>query len=587
MDNLGNLPDGTAARLRQLEDEEEREVNYSIPTTWGSQNASDIFQSEAQRNSQMASLESTDLTTSNSGRDFARAFTPLRRRIGRYESRDDQRSFSFTSAARAVPPASDWDTSNPKAPDQSEASRKSRKQEGQTSATRDRGDIDDPRNQALEGTFGSTSVTRVTEEDSEWLGLTLPELDPDLENPELDIDPNVRANFVPLSQLHRAPGQRSSFALRNPTLVASNSNGAIIQVLGGETITYTPKPGDNRLSKLDRHGNYIGKYEGEIKKSAKRHYLESVRERDRQMLQATAEYRALAAMSAEERADLLERLRKPYEWEGAFIEDQHDEPDIPEIYSREMPRQRVLTWMEDDFSRISTTRTGSAAPSNIESTPRRRVDSIDSENPPGGFDDLDDFGTRSSFAPLAKSTPRTQQYFRDALYYGSSRASNISASPCYYSTGGSQISAKVDRNWLSNAGQSPSDSTSSRNLDPLSFDDSPKFRELVDSTVEPIVQMTSLQEIFYSNATALSKKHGRVVLVRLHQYVKFTPGAIAKRVFGGFIQEMQLFPAQRIAIVVFLHPSEANAFVRHIRKIHEEGRLEEIRALQIEVGWYK
>jgi hypothetical protein len=69
--------------------------------------------------------------------------------------------------------------------------------------------------------------------------------------------------------------------------------------------------------------------------------------------------------------------------------------------------------------------------------------------------------------------------------------------------------------------------------------------------------------------------------------VKFTPGAIANRVFGGIIQEMQLFPAQKVAIVIFLHPSEANAFVRHVKNVRKSGRAEEIRALQIEAGWYK
>jgi hypothetical protein len=588
MDNLDNLPDGIAARLRQLEDEEDDEVNYSIPTTWGANNTSDVFQSEARRSSLPSSSASNNFVTSDSSRSFARAFAPLKKYLDPYESRDQQRAFSFASAVRAEPSTSNWDSYDLPTPDQSKISRKSRRQEGQASATEDRGDVNDPRNNALEGTFGSTSVKRVTDEGSEWLDLTLPELNPDLENLDLDIDSNVRANFLSISQLHRAPVQRSSFAIRNPNLVASNTNSAISTVLGGETITYTPKSGDSRLGKLDRHGNYIGKYEGEIKKSLKRQYIEDVRERDRQMLQATAEYRALAAMTAEERADLLERLRKPYEWEGAFSDDQHDEPYIPEVYTREIPTDRVLKWMEDDFSEISIARAGSIAPSDPGSSLRRRVGSVSSHGPLGGFDDVNDFVTGSSFVPLAKPPPRTQQYFRDVLHYGSRRASGKSRSQRSSSTAGTQITAQIDRSWLSNAGTSPSVTASSRGLgNSFSFDDSPEFEIPADCTIESEVKMTPQQEQFYKYATSFSNEKGRVVLVHLHQLVKFTPGAIASRVFGGNIQAMQLFPVQRVDIVIFLHPSEARAFVRHVKKVHDSGRQEEIRTLQIEAGWYK
>ncbi len=508
------------------------------------------------------------------------------RRHDPYESRDQQRTFSFSSAVHDEPLRSDWDSYDPCAPDQSQTSRKSRRQEGQIFATGRRGDVNDPRNKALEATFRSTSVKRVTEEGSEWLDLTLPELDPRLENPDLDIDPNVRANFLPISQLHRAQAQPSAFARRNPTLVASNTHGSISTVLGGETITYTPKPGDSRLGRLDRHGNYIGKYEGEIKKSVKRQHRRNVLERDRQLLQTTEEYRFLEAMSAEERADRLEHLRKPYEWEGAFPEDQHDEPQIPEVYTREIPTERVLTWMEDDFSRISIAPTESTAPRGVGSASGRYVDSINSHSSLGGFDDVDDFPAGSSFVPIANPV-RTQQYFRDVIRYSNRRDSH-GPSPRSSSTVGNQIPAQLDRNWPSNAGTSPSVTASSRGLDDLlSFDDSPNFQIPVDCPIESEVLMTPQQEKFYKDATTFSSEHGRVVLVRLHQLVKFTPGAIASRVFGGIIQEMQLFPVQRVAIVIFLHPSEAKAFVRHVTKVHNSGRQEEIRALQIEASWYQ
>lgn len=588
MDNLDNLPDGVAARLRALEDEDDDDVDHSILTTWGVNNASDVFRSEA-HSSRPASSASSKFTASESSRNFARAFAPLQKRLDPYESRG-QHAFSFSSAVPAEPHASTWDTYDPTAQDQSETSRKSRRQDSQESATGGRADVNDPRNKALEGTFGSTSVKRVTEENSGWLDLTLPDLDPDLEDPNLNIDPNVRANFLPISELYRAQVKPSAFARRNPTLVASNTGGSISTIIAGETITYTPKSGDTRLSRLDRHGKYIGKYEGEIKKSLKWQYKEDVKERDRQMLQATAEYRTLAAMGAEERADLLERLRKPYEWQGAFDEDQHDEPHIPEAYTRDMPTDRLLTWMEDDFSRISIESRGATAPSTSGSVSDRNEDSLNSDASLGDFGGLDDFAAGSSFVPIAKPTARTQQYFRDALHYGRKQSSRRRTSQCSSSTVGAQIAAQFDRPQLSDAGTSQSftpTASSCGSDDPLFFDDSPEIRFPDDCAIEPEAQMSPKQAQFYKEAITLSEKHGRVVLVHLHQLVKFTPGAIASRVFGGVIQEMQLFPVQRVAIVIFLYPSEAKSFVRHVKKVHESGLQGEIRGLQIEAGWYK
>ena len=66
-----------------------------------------------------------------------------------------------------------------------------------------------------------------------------------------------------------------------------------------------------------------------------------------------------------------------------------------------------------------------------------------------------------------------------------------------------------------------------------------------------------------------STKHGRVIMVRLHEPVLFTSSAISERLFGGAIQEIQYHPAERTALVVFLFPSEAAAMVRHVKNTRE------------------
>ncbi|MCJ1431654.1 hypothetical protein MMC27_001009 [Xylographa pallens] len=83
-----------------------------------------------------------------------------------------------------------------------------------------------------------------------------------------------------------------------------------------------------------------------------------------------------------------------------------------------------------------------------------------------------------------------------------------------------------------------------------------------------------------------STKHGRVVMVRLHEPVQFTSSAISERLFGGAIQEIQYHPAERMALVVFLFPSEAAAMVQHVKNIRENNA-HEYRRLQIDAEWYK
>jgi len=157
-------------------------------------------------------------------------------------------------------------------------------------------------------------------------------------------------------------------------------------------------------------------------------------------------------MSAEERADLLERLQKPYEWQGAFDEDQHDEPYIPEVYTRDISTDRVLTWMEDDFLRVSITSRLDTAPSASGSILGCCGNSVNSDAPLGDFGGLGDLAASSSFVPLAKVAPRTQQYLRDAVHYSRKRGSRRPASQRSSLTVSAQITTRFDQARFSDAG---------------------------------------------------------------------------------------------------------------------------------------
>lgn len=82
-----------------------------------------------------------------------------------------------------------------------------------------------------------------------------------------------------------------------------------------------------------------------------------------------------------------------------------------------------------------------------------------------------------------------------------------------------------------------------------------------------------------------STKHGRVVSVILHEPVVYSTSAVVERVFGGTIQEIQFFPEERQALIVFVYPDEAATFVKHVQSI-KESKSPDYRQLQVDAGWY-
>ena len=129
------------------------------------------------------------------------------------------------------------------------------------------------------------------------------------------------------------------------------------------------------------------------------------------------------------------------------------------------------------------------------------------------------------------------------------------------------------------------------------YDDSPELKIPTD-TDTPSSPNTALGVVPYTFAVENMEKRGRVVTVRLHavqeshgapgdMLPKFTPGTIANKVFGGVVQEFQLHPEKRTAVVVFVHPREARSFVHHVRNVREKGTEHDIRDLQIEASWFR
>jgi hypothetical protein len=119
------------------------------------------------------------------------------------------------------------------------------------------------------------------------------------------------------------------------------------------------------------------------------------------------------------------------------------------------------------------------------------------------------------------------------------------------------------------------------------LDDSPLLRPPQDVVTNLTIDLNSSNQELFDDALKNNEAHGRVVMIRLHQLVKFSPAAIAKRIFGGLIQEIQLFERKRMAIIVFLYAKEASEFIRHMEEIRSNGDRHDIVELQIEADWYQ
>jgi hypothetical protein len=590
MDNLDRLPPGMAQRLQQIEDGDEDEVDYRVPPSWSVPHTT-FDPSLATSGSLNASSSVSNPFSPSSSSQFAPALAQRQKRKQPNSNHYSGR-FTFSTAIPDAPEQPDWTTKefNSSEMQSSEKEQQSVLTGSSPNPSYSEGSTigESRRIGALEATFGSESVSRFSESDENnnprrSVSATR-SLDPRFDDPELNIPENILANFLPINRLHEAYPRQSR-------------EGSITTQLGGQTIVYHPKTRDTRLDHLDRHQNYIGKDLGAISKRFKRQHKEDVAERDRQMLQATAEWRAWSAMSPDERVALCDQLKKPAFFCGADKADQFDEEEIPEVYTRKVSIERIINWMSEntplgDIERGSIRESPSKGGQN--STSRKLVDSF---QPAEQSTEIDEFAMGEDFISLKSPVkPRTSYEvqgliktaldFKNSNYAGSIRSESSHFRPA--SIQGQKQASSVSG--ASSAVSSAFGTASSYDpslCNPFTIDIRPELQPPKDYSAPADGCPSRKETQLFNRASSISQKNGRIVVVRLHEPVKFTPGAIVQRVFGGIVQELQVFPVHRLAVLIFLHCTEARSFVRHVKSVSHYGNAQEIRQLQIDADWYK
>ena len=341
---------------------------------------------------------------------------------------------------------------------------------------------------------------------------------------------------------------RSEFERRNADLTGHISGSQIISQFGDQSVVLDRKS-DTRIMHMDRNGNYIdGIDRGQVAKRLREEQSRRIAELDREKLRANKIWQSFHMLSPQEQAQLIAQSKRNVQITLASLDMEEEEEETPPSYAFDVKdmMKRVQGW---DMSRSAQLGGSTDRGSN------RLV--------PGDVDST--LGAGSS-RPLYKPRPIT---------YGAE--GYVRPEPV--------ISRETE------TGRHPShirrESMTARASSSIyDFKVWPKLVPIQES--DEVVPVQDTEDLVnYHQLERACRKAPRVVSIALADpNVRYSSVAFLERIFGGAIQELQFFPRERQAVVVFIYPSDAEAFLTHISCAARSSRHEYIR-LQIGASWYK
>ncbi|KAI9786295.1 MAG: hypothetical protein M1835_003101 [Candelina submexicana] len=470
-------------------------------------------------------------------RAFAPGLAPKKPKLNPYDPQSMyvlQDEYSFVKEKQDAPLRGTWSTIDPESGkrtwDKLHYEEKSvRSQSGSRGHSTPRAAI--PTDSSSEGELGTSGDGYKAGKFERYRGV-----DPRFENPDLDIDPEVREKFQGIGEvLHEHATPRSAFEQRNQAVLGRKAAARINVIIGDKVAKKFVQSADTRGELRDRHGNYIdGINRGLMKKHLEEDRESKIAERDEQMVRATNEKRSLEAMDPEERQRTIDKKRKTggflgFLGAGVVAEDCYEYSKIPDVYVRKVTASSIA-------SRASRSK------ADTESDFCEQDATFSSGNDESiGFSPSGTPSTRSDSTIKARTAPRMF---------------SSTATPSSLSTADSATESVIDT--------------------------TPQLAPLEDSNIEVVLS----QEGLFEKARTACSRRGRVVQVDLHALVRFSTSAISERIFGGIIQEIQYHPKERVALVIFVFPAEASGFVQHCTAVRENSS-QDYRALQMDVEWYQ
>jgi hypothetical protein len=429
------------------------------------------------------------------------------------------------------------------------------------------------------------------------------------------IAPEVHEQFIGEQDVMK-PGfqHKSAFEKRNVHLLGGSGAAQIVSMIGDQATLLTRKV-DDRVTHMDRHGNYVdGINRGKPKKRHLEEHSQRIAERDGELKRANYiwnEWNSLTSeQQAERRAQAAENRRIMAE---TLVVEDVEVDEIPNIYNRSIAdiNAAVRKW------RSAQSRPGerdSGMP-DIYSRPlealRSEVDSfrsasLDHDQSDAQSDliflqeedtsvDLMQFSDKSA---ETRQTPTSEQGQKNRL----PPHTNKSNSPWARSRGRRRgrgrgpnyetppSLTRSDAFYISEASQerdsTPSKSHTKSAPTLYRFQSHPPLMPTED--VPGL--LVDLSKVANEDVCALQadcEKHPRVVSIALtDENVKYTSAAMISRIFGGAIQEIQFCPSQKQAVAVFVTSKDAEILIQHVDAA-SKASAHEYRRLQVAAEWYQ
>lgn len=459
------------------------------------------------------------------------------------------------------------------------------------------------------------------------------------------IDPDVRRLFVDTGDIMLDNTRPATmFEKRNQKSLPKGSATKIKNMIGNDLVSITHHPIDDRVKYRDNEGNYVdGIDRGKMKKRYEDEWRQRLDNRAAQMEHLTKiklEWEALSPAEQAHRIAKREANQKLVNGLGAGLEsrdDLYEFDEIPDIY------RRTQRWTISGYSYKSTSTVKNEVRSTASNSSSRGVSNRHDHHAanrsrhglqprPHNHDarrretslgkrrthdqiDNDAWSADNSFSPDTSFDYGYHQRYRDRdTYYREKR------SPAGPRSQGSPSGPLAMRRSsylhptpsVASSGQYSGFSIPSQAIDKatslgtVSYQSSKATRSVTSKTVatvdpDPALELALLQDLSarkenyddlhdaidkFDRVINASIEHGRIVQIKLDKLVHYGSSAVGDRIFSGRVQELQYFPAERMALVVFLVPEQAAAFVKHVRNLREND-VHEHRRLQINAEWYR
>ena len=436
------------------------------------------------------------------------------------------------------------------------------------------------------------------------------------------VDPEVRRLFVDTSDIMTdSTKSTSAFDVRNQKSLHKGNATVIKNMIGNDVVSIVHQPVDDRAKYRDENGNYIdGINRGLMKKRYEDEWRNRLNDRKAQMEHLTKLKREWEDLSPAEQAQRIARreanahlLNKL----GAGIEatdDIFEFDEVPEVY------RRRAKWIVSGHGSRTSSLVSNAA-SSVIGGPCFDA-SFDKDHLTSSV-----FQEHRQYDP-SRSRRRAERYDERRGQYHPSHHSHQPTANRGYTSARDQLSFHIPfedkaygKRKRSHHEHTPSDvlsgrysaysqpslvtikatSTTAPSSTVLSSKPTPSVTSETPSIVESALDLAPLEDLpeykhFENHNEAISRydrvknasaKHGRIVQVTIQKPVHFTSSAVCDRLFAGAVQEIQFFPAERMALVAFIFPSEAEAFVAHVKNLKQDKEGFEYRRLQIDADWYK